>query len=59
VTALKSSAASAAMKLHCDGGRLLRAAFLPADEMDATEMSIPVDWVKRLERVMVNSPEPE
>ena len=59
MTDLKSSAASASMNLHCEGGSLFNLAFSRADMMEALEISIPIEVVKSEERVMVKSPEPE
>lgn len=56
---LKSSGASAAINVHWDGGRLLSLAFSRADVIEGAEISMPTEVVKREERVIVNSPDPE
>ena len=47
------------MKLACDSGSLLRRALDLAHSIEEVDMSIPREWVKRDERVMVNRPLPE
>ncbi len=59
VTDLNNSGASASMKTHREGGRLLSAAFSRAEVIEARDISMPVDEVKREDRVMVKSPDPE
>ena len=55
----KSLDASAAMKRARSGVRPLISAFSVADLMLEDETSMPSEDLKREDRVMVNSPEPE
>lgn len=55
----KRRAASAAMNCVEDLGRLFSSALVVALAIDDEEISIPKEDLKREERVMVKSPEPE
>ncbi len=59
VTDLNSSGASAAIKVHREVGSLFNAAFSRAEFMEAVDISMPVDEVKREDSAIVKSPDPE
>lgn len=59
VTDLNNSGASAAMNVHWEVDNLFSIAFSRAEVIEAAEISIPVDEVKREDNVMVKRPDPE